>query len=422
MNYEEFKAKTVDEAITKACIKYGVTSKELDYSVEDEGASGFLGIGSRAAVIKARPKSNESVDEAFEKSEKEAQAIIEKEKEAERDVRPAAEKAAEEAAKAVNFENEEPKAEEKKEPEPIDLGEARFVTADEIEKRAAAAAARGGSESSERSERSSRGDRYSREGRRSNRSDRGESRYGSRGDRRGRGDRYDRSDKSDRYDRSDRYGRSEGSDGDRWFDKRIKSRRSEGGRYSSDRYGDRGRREHYVDEVSSTPSTPKPEREVPSLSDEEIARITAAAEKFLGEVFGAMGAEVNLSTAYEPKDGSLNVTFEGDGMGFIIGKRGQTLDSLQYLTGIVVNKQVESYVRVKLDTEAYRSRRADTLTNLARNVAGKVKRSQRAIALEAMNPYERRIIHSALQKDPDVYTYSQGEEPRRCVVVAPKKS
>ena len=108
-------------------------------------------------------------------------------------------------------------------------------------------------------------------------------------------------------------------------------------------------------------------------------------------------------------------------MGVLIGKRGQTLDSLQYLVSLVVNKESEDYIRVKVDTEDYRKRRKETLENLAKNIAYKVKRTKRYFSLEPMNPYERRIIHSALQNDKYVTTHSEGEEPFRRVVVTLKK-
>ena len=120
-------------------------------------------------------------------------------------------------------------------------------------------------------------------------------------------------------------------------------------------------------------------------------------------------------------DGALSVEMKGDNMGILIGKRGQTLDSLQYLANRVANKHQDGYVRVKLDTENYRARREETLKNLAKNIAYKVKRSKRPVSLEPMNPYERRIIHAALQSDPYVTTHSEGEEPYRKVVVTLKR-
>ena len=122
-------------------------------------------------------------------------------------------------------------------------------------------------------------------------------------------------------------------------------------------------------------------------------------------------------TSVVDEEGALSIDMEGSNMGILIGKRGQTLDSLQYLTNRVANKMQEGYVRVKLDTEDYRRRRKETLENLAKNIASKVKRSRRTVSLEPMNPYERRIIHSALQADPAVSTHSEGEEPYRRVVV-----
>jgi len=145
-----------------------------------------------------------------------------------------------------------------------------------------------------------------------------------------------------------------------------------------------------------------------------------ACEKFLQDVLKTMGMEVILTSSID-EDGSLSINMEGEDMGILIGKRGQTLDSLQYLTNRVANKMQDGYVRVKLDTENYRQRRKDTLENLAKNIAHKVKRNKKAVSLEPMNPYERRIIHSALQNDKYVSTHSEGEEPYRRVVVTLNK-
>ena len=141
-----------------------------------------------------------------------------------------------------------------------------------------------------------------------------------------------------------------------------------------------------------------------------------ACEKFLKDVLKSMDMEVTLTSEID-EDGALSITMEGENMGILIGKRGQTLDSLQYLTNRVANKMQDGYVRVKLDTENYRERRKETLENLAKNIAHKVKRTKRAVSLEPMNPYERRIIHSALQADKYISTHSEGEEPYRRVVV-----
>lgn len=145
-----------------------------------------------------------------------------------------------------------------------------------------------------------------------------------------------------------------------------------------------------------------------------------AVEDFLKNTMKAMDMEVELKTEID-QDGALCVDMSGEHMGILIGKRGQTLDSLQYLANRVANKHQEGYVRVKLDTENYRARREETLRHLAKNIAHKVKRNRRPVALEPMNPYERRIIHSALQSDPYVMTHSEGEEPFRKIVITLKK-
>ena len=142
---------------------------------------------------------------------------------------------------------------------------------------------------------------------------------------------------------------------------------------------------------------------------------------FLSQVFKAMDLEVEIITKLDEENKVMDVEFKGPEMGVLIGKRGQTLDSLQYLTNLAVNKQSDSYVKVKLDTEDYRRRRKETLENLAKNVAYKVRRSRRTVSLEPMNPFERCVIHSTLQNDKYVETHSEGEEPNRHVVVTLKK-
>lgn len=163
----------------------------------------------------------------------------------------------------------------------------------------------------------------------------------------------------------------------------------------------------------------KPAREIEVITDpEEIREIEERAVVFLKEVFASMDlGEVQVTSKYNTKDGCLEVDFEGEDMGILIGKRGQTLDSLQYLTSLVVNKGKSTYIRVKLDTEDYRRRRKETLENLARSIAYKVRKTRKTVSLEPMNPYERRIIHSALQGNRYVETYSEGNEPYRHVVV-----
>ncbi|SEU01822.1 RNA-binding cell elongation regulator Jag/EloR [Lacrimispora sphenoides] len=142
---------------------------------------------------------------------------------------------------------------------------------------------------------------------------------------------------------------------------------------------------------------------------------------FLSDMFGAMNLGVNMEASYLEKEKELSINMSGDDMGILIGKRGQTLDSLQYLVSLVINKENEDYIRVKLDTENYRERRKETLETLAKNIAYKVKRTRRSVSLEPMNPYERRIIHSALQNDKFVVTRSEGEDPFRHVVISLKK-
>ena len=169
-------------------------------------------------------------------------------------------------------------------------------------------------------------------------------------------------------------------------------------------------------EISKEKEAPEPKQPRVPADPEEVCR---RAETFLKDVFHTMEMEVEVKTQFE--EDTLCVDLNGNDMGILIGKRGQTLDSLQYLTSLVVNKGKAAYVRVKLDTEDYRSRRKATLENLAKNIALKVKKTRRPVFLEPMNPYERRIIHSALQNDPYVTTHSEGEEPCRKVVVTLRK-
>ncbi len=145
------------------------------------------------------------------------------------------------------------------------------------------------------------------------------------------------------------------------------------------------------------------------------------AKDFLNRVFEAMNLPVTIETSYDEEEKEISINLVGDDMGILIGKRGQTLDSLQYLVSMVLNKDSEGYLRVKLDTENYRARRKETLETLAKNIAYKVKRTKRSVSLEPMNPYERRIIHAALQNDKYVTTRSEGEDPFRHVVIFLKK-
>ena len=167
--------------------------------------------------------------------------------------------------------------------------------------------------------------------------------------------------------------------------------------------------------IGSKPAVIKAAVKVTEVSLEDKAKV------FLNDVFAAMNLSVVVNVTYNESERSMDIDLSGDEMGVLIGKRGQTLDSLQYLVSLVVNKDVEDYIRVKVDTENYRQRRKETLENLAKNIAYKVKRTKRSVSLEPMNPYERRIIHSALQNDKYVVTHSEGEEPFRRVVVTLKR-
>ena len=265
MDYQEFSAKTVQEAITEACTHFVVASDKLDYEVVEEGSTGFLGIGSKSAIIKARVKDEAEILEAEAAAQNEEKALDKEEKKAEK-----------EEAKAEKKEEKEEFKEAKKESKK----EKVVVNAKEVEEKSIA---------------------------------------------------------------------------------------------------------------------------------------------FLKDVLHAMDIPAVVEAEYNAEEEVLDINLIGEDMGILIGKRGQTLDSLQYLVSLVVNKSTTGYIRVKVDTENYRSRRKATLENLARNIAAKVKRTRRPVSLEPMNPYERRIIHSALQNDKYVTTHSEGEEPYRKVVVTLKK-
>ena len=158
-------------------------------------------------------------------------------------------------------------------------------------------------------------------------------------------------------------------------------------------------------EEKSEPVSVKEKELLPKVEDETIRYV----EQFVKDTLKAMDMDVEITSSID-KDGALYVDMKGENMGILIGKRGQTLDSLQYLANRVANKHQSGYVR-----------REETLKHLAKNIAHKVKRNRRPVILEPMNPYERRIIHSTLQSDPYVTTHSEGEEPYRKVVVTLKR-
>ena len=298
MNEITVSAKTLDDAITEASIQLGVASDQMEYDVIEKGSAGFLGIGSRQAVIRARIK-----------------------------------KTVTEEIKAEEIKPEEIKKEFKKD---FRKDRKEFV---------------GHKERKEHKE-------------------------------------YKKDSKKD-------------------FKKEPKKEFV---------------KENKTETVSAVTAAAPVYEEKKEL---HVAVVTEATqkicEKFLQEVLQAMGmGEVTIVSSID-EEGALAIEMSGDNMGILIGKRGQTLDSLQYLTNRVANKSQDGYVRVKLDTEDYRKRRKQTLENLAKNIAYKVKRSRKPISLEPMNPYERRIIHSALQADDRVSTHSEGEEPYRHVVVTLKR-
>ena len=319
----QFSAKTKNEAITKACIELGVSSDQLDIEVVSEGSSGFFGIGSKPAIIKAR-KIN-TVSEEDEIQEIVDTVKVDAIKEEHNKKPPKAFAKAEKPVQKSEMVKEKAPVKEPKEPkEPKPFKETK-----EKQPRPAK-------------------------------------------------------------------------------EKNFKERPA---------------KEKPVKEKMPREEKPKQSKPVEIITDPaEIKNIEDRAIVFLRDVFASMNlGEVEITSKYNTNDGCLEVAFEGEDMGILIGKRGQTLDSLQYLTSLVVNKGKSNYIRVKLDTEDYRRRRKETLENLARGIAYKVKKTRKPVVLEPMNPYERRIIHSALQGNKYVETVSEGEEPYRHVVVKLKR-
>ena len=289
MEYKEVSAKTVDDAVLEAAIQFGTTRDNIAYEVIAQGSAGFLGIGSKKAVIKAHVRTEEEI-QASKKAEKEVEKILERVNEKAEEKQP--EKPVQKPV--VSQTKKEPVKEIRK----------------EVKKEAAPAK-----------------------------------------------------------------------------DKPVKAERAE-----------------------EPKKEEKPEKKPIHIDTEPV-------KEFLDKVFAAMDIKVQITITSNSKEHEISVELEGDDMGVLIGKRGQTLDSLQYLASLVANKSSEDYIRVKVDTENYRERRRATLENLAKNISHKVKRTRKPVSLEPMNPYERRIIHSALQNDKFVCTHSEGEEPYRKVVV-----
>ncbi|OUQ28122.1 hypothetical protein B5E77_04785 [Lachnoclostridium sp. An131] len=296
----EVSAKTVEDAVLEAAIQLGTTRDKVDYEVVTPGSPGFLGIGSKKAVIRARQKTDEEIEAAL-KADQEMEKILDRVKEkSEKPAEPAEKK---EEKKERPGKKEKPQAEKPK--------KAPVKEAVQAEKKP----------------------------------------------------------------------------------EPVKEEKPEAPKKAAK-------------EEKTEPARP--------VNTDEV-------KDFLEKVFAAMDMKVQITITQKPEEHEVSIDLEGDDMGVLIGKRGQTLDSLQYLTSLVVNKGSDDYIRVKVDTENYRERRRATLENLARNIAQKVKRTRKPVSLEPMNPYERRVIHSALQNDKFVCTHSEGEEPYRHVVVSLKE-
>ena len=381
--YIEITEKTVSEAITAACQKLAVPSERIEYEVIDPGKTGFLGIGARPAKIRARVKQGMEDSAEFDTS-----AIISDVLKGKDDKKKALDQRPKEKRKEERKDNKKKESNKnsektaakktlvKEEVAETASAAVKEETASE-EKRSSAEAAAGKAEKTETSESGFSGKKG----------------FG----------RKDSSEKS--YEKGSR-GRG-----------RRRQRRNDRDEYSA------ASRDHEQERstAAESHSAPKKKSAVPVLTDEQVVEIKQRAETFLTDVFQAMDLDANVSSSYDRETGMLTIDMKGENMGVLIGKRGQTLDSLQYLVSLVVNKGIDGYIHVKADTENYRERRKKTLENLAKNIASKVKRNRTSVALEPMNPYERRIIHSALQGDRYVTTYSEGEEPYRKVIVTMKE-
>ena len=303
MEWKEFSAKTVDDAVLEAAIKLGTTRDNVEYEVVFQGSAGFLGFGSKDAIIKARLKKEEENILEEIKNDLKLDHPLDKKPERKTEKRP--EKKAE-------------KKQEKKPEKPVEKERKQEV-----------------SETLEKPQ------------------------------------------KPEKPAEAEKPVEAEA--------------------------------EKTVEKEPAKPKTP--------LEDQVLTDV----EEFLKKVFAAMELEVELRVTADKAEREVSVELNGQDMGVLIGKRGQTLDSLQYLTSLVANKNTNEYIRVKVDTENYRDRRKETLENLAKNISFKVKRTRKPVILEPMNPYERRVIHSALQNDKFVSTHSEGEEPYRHVVVTLKE-
>lgn len=378
--------KTLDEAITKALIELQTTSEHLHYEVVQKESPGILGLFAKPCIIRARIMSEEeerNLKKQAQEAAKAAQKAAEKEKQAQKQEKPETRKEQESRSSDRNDKKQFEKKPLQKEGEKAYDGAVKH--SEKLESGRTDHSDRNANDRGERTDRKERFDRGNRSGH-----ERGE-RF-DRGERGGHGERFDRgnrggSERGERFDRGERGGNERGDK--RRFQEPREAKPIE----------KKEKKEFHVDE----------------------AKVKKDATDFLNQVFGAMGMEVSLEARFDAGEGELLVMMNGEDMGILIGKRGQTLDSLQYLVSLVVNKDTEGYLRVKLDTENYRERRKETLETLARNISYKVKRTKHPVSLEPMNPYERRIIHSALQNDRYVVTRSEGEDPYRHVVISLKR-
>ncbi len=394
-DFMEYSAKTRNEAIMKAVMELGVTSDQLEIQVVSEGSSGFFGIGSKPAVIRVRRIHEDSTD-------LEIREIVENV-----------------SASSIKELNEE----EKKKPNPKPAKKEKKPVSS-VQKTAG-----GKQEKTEAEAPSEETDQEKKDVSQKNPAEKKKNEKKRAGKKESEDSVHTQS--VPETDKAEESVKAVTED----EPKEMKTRPERPAKSRNNR--NKRVKQHYPEKNEAQSDTPAAqesvhvEEEKPSrvsrpvkiLTDpEQIALVEARAKKFIEDVFGCMDlGEVEINSRYNSEEGCLDVDFEGEDMGVLIGKRGQTLDSLQYLTSLVVNKDLEDYVRVKLDTEDYRRRRKETLENLARGIAYKVKKNRRPVVLEPMNPYERRIIHSALQGNKYVETMSEGEEPYRHVVVKLKK-
>ena len=371
MEYIKVSAKTVEDAILEASIQLGTTSDNIEYHVIERETKGFLGIGAKKALIEARRKVLEEdiVSEVFR----------------------------EKAPKASQKKNTEKNSVEKK--TSSEKGEKK--TSDDKAEKPEKKNVRKGDKSEKKS---------SKEG---NNSDNAAEKS-LKEEKPGKSVKEEKAEKEKKQEKKSE--KKQEKKVEKKAEKTVKKTEK------SEAAENKNRSENTAETAAVMEKTQNETNADNAQSKENTARVPAdpevvitRAQEFLTQMLTAMGVDAVIRTEYE--DGVLNIELEGDDMGVLIGKRGQTLDSIQYLTSLVVNKGKAAYVRVKIDTENYRERRKATLENLARNMAFKVKKTRRPAYLEPMNPDERRIIHSALQGDPYVTTHSEGDEPARKVVI-----